>query len=175
MGLCRRLRALSGALCCQQSLALVTEWVSTLQKGCRESTLRPLFIFRIHLAFRLVVFAGVFPVYFFAMPRCGLVALCFKIGFCRVVTRSNTLFAAAGWCGFCRGNKPLGMWAEVKVHSYHALTHVCVGSCMCEPRPCLSYSRRRDRINSVLLRSYYKGGGGTLVPTLIRYKCSAAT
>ena len=25
----------------------------------------------------------------------------------------------------------LGMWAEVKVYSYHALTHVCVGSCMC--------------------------------------------
>ena len=25
----------------------------------------------------------------------------------------------------------LGTWAEVKVHSYHALTHVCVGSCMC--------------------------------------------
>ena len=26
---------------------------------------------------------------------------------------------------------PLGMWVEVKGHSYHALTHVCVGSCMC--------------------------------------------
>ena len=26
---------------------------------------------------------------------------------------------------------PLGTWAEVKVHSYHALTHVCVGSYMC--------------------------------------------
>ena len=24
---------------------------------------------------------------------------------------------------------PSGTWAEVKVHSYHALTHVCVGSC----------------------------------------------
>ena len=23
-----------------------------------------------------------------------------------------------------------GMWAEVKVHSNHALIHVCVGSCM---------------------------------------------
>ena len=56
---------------------------------------------------------------------------------------------------------PLGTWAEVKVHSYHALTHVCVGSCMCcaQPRPCLSYSRHRDRIDFVLLRSYYKGGG----------------
>ena len=24
-----------------------------------------------------------------------------------------------------------GTSTEVKVHSYHALTHVCVGSCMC--------------------------------------------
>ena len=30
---------------------------------------------------------------------------------------------------------PLGTWAEVKVHSYHALTHVCVGSCMCCAQP----------------------------------------
>ena len=62
--------------------------------------------------------------------------------------------------------KPLGTWAEVKVHSYHALTHVCVVVvCVArKPRPCLSYSRRRDRINSVLLRSYYKGGGGAQVP-----------
>ena len=28
-----------------------------------------------------------------------------------------------------------------------------------KPRPCLSYSRRRDHINLVLLRSDYKGGG----------------
>ena len=33
---------------------------------------------------------------------------------------------------------------------------VCV---VCKPRPCNSYSRRRDRITSVLWRSYYKGGG----------------
>ena len=26
---------------------------------------------------------------------------------------------------------PLGTWTEVKVQSYHALTHVCVGSCIC--------------------------------------------
>ena len=25
----------------------------------------------------------------------------------------------------------LGTWAEVKVHSYHTLTHMCVGSYMC--------------------------------------------
>ena len=25
----------------------------------------------------------------------------------------------------------LGKWVDVKVHSYHAFTHVCVGSCMC--------------------------------------------
>ena len=39
-----------------------------------------------------------------------------------------------------------------------------------KPRPCNSYSRRRDRINSVLWRSYYKGGEvgerGTVVPLL---------
>ena len=32
-----------------------------------------------------------------------------------------------------------------------------------KPRPCNSYSRRRDRINSVLWRSYYKGGGGSVI------------
>ena len=37
---------------------------------------------------------------------------------------------------------------------------VCVA---CKPRPCLSYSRHRDRINLVLLRSYCKGGGGGLL------------
>ena len=50
---------------------------------------------------------------------------------------------------------PLGTWAEVKVHSYHALTHMCVGSCM----PCLGYSRCRNHINLVRLHSSYKGGG----------------
>ena len=53
---------------------------------------------------------------------------------------------------------PLGTWVEVQVHSYHALTHVCVGSCMCRAQATPLSSRRRDRINSVLLRSYYKGG-----------------
>ena len=40
----------------------------------------------------------------------------------------------------------------------------CVSVVVCvarKPRPCLSYSRRRDCINSALLRSYYKKGGGT--------------
>ena len=42
----------------------------------------------------------------------------------------------------------------------HSLTCVSVVVCVVrKPRPCLSYSRRRDRINSVLWRSYYKGGG----------------
>ena len=42
----------------------------------------------------------------------------------------------------------------------HSLTRVSVVVCVVrKPRPCLSYSRRRDRINSVLWRSYYKGGG----------------
>ena len=31
-----------------------------------------------------------------------------------------------------------------------------------KPRLCLSYNRRRDRINPKLLRSYYKGRGGVL-------------
>ena len=43
----------------------------------------------------------------------------------------------------------------------HSLMCVSVVVCVArKPRPCLSYNRRRDRINSVLLRSYYKGGGG---------------
>ena len=43
----------------------------------------------------------------------------------------------------------------------HSLMCVSVVVCVVrKPRPCLSYSRRRDRINSVLLHSYYKVGGG---------------
>ena len=43
----------------------------------------------------------------------------------------------------------------------HSLTCMSVVVCVVrKPRPCNSYSRRRDRINSVLLRSYYKGRGG---------------
>ena len=63
----------------------------------------------------------------------------------------------------------LEMWVEVKVHSYHAHAHVWVGSCMCcvqatpmccvQATPCPSYSRRRDRNNSVHWHSLYKGGG----------------
>ena len=44
---------------------------------------------------------------------------------------------------------------------WHQLT---MQSSFLEPghlRPCPSYSRRRDRINLGLLRSLYKGGGGT--------------
>ena len=44
----------------------------------------------------------------------------------------------------------------------HSLTCMSVVVCVVhKPGPCNSYSRRRDRINSVLLRSYYKEGGGT--------------
>ena len=44
----------------------------------------------------------------------------------------------------------------------HSLTCMSVVICVVrKPRPYNSYSRRRDRINSVLWRSYYKGGGGT--------------
>ena len=42
----------------------------------------------------------------------------------------------------------------------HQLTMPVVVCVVCKLRPCLSYSRRRDRINSVLLRSLDKGGGG---------------
>ena len=43
----------------------------------------------------------------------------------------------------------------------HSVTCMSVVVCVVrKPRPCNSYSRRRDRINSVLWRSYYKGGGG---------------
>ena len=41
----------------------------------------------------------------------------------------------------------------------------CVSVVVCvarKPRPCPCYSRRRDRINLGLLRSYYRGGGGTV-------------
>ena len=57
----------------------------------------------------------------------------------------------------------------------HSLTCMSVVVCVVrKPRPCNSYSRRRDRINSVLWRSYYKGGGVIWYLILIRYKCSAA-
>ena len=43
----------------------------------------------------------------------------------------------------------------------HSLLCVSVVVCVVRKlRLCNSYSRRRDRINSVLWRSYYKGGGG---------------
>ena len=43
----------------------------------------------------------------------------------------------------------------------HSLTCMSVVVCVVrKPRPCNSYRRRRDCINSVLWRSYYKGGGG---------------
>ena len=51
-------------------------------------------------------------------------------------------------------------WRLRCTHTVHSLT--CVSAVVCvvrKPRPCLSYSRRRDLINSVLLCSYYKGGG----------------
>ena len=42
----------------------------------------------------------------------------------------------------------------------HSLMCMSVVVCVVrKPRRCNSYSRRRDRINSVLWRSYYKGGG----------------
>ena len=58
----------------------------------------------------------------------------------------------------------LEMWAEVKVHSYHAHAHVCASSCMCcKLRLCPSYNGHRDRNNSVHWSSLYRGGG--VLPT----------
>ena len=43
----------------------------------------------------------------------------------------------------------------------HSLTCMSVVVCVVrKPHPCNSYSRRSDRINSVLWRSYFKGVGG---------------
>ena len=55
----------------------------------------------------------------------------------------------------------LEMWAEVKVHSYHAM-RTCVLVVVCVARKlrlCPSHSGRRDRNNSVHWRTSYKGGG----------------
>ena len=47
-------------------------------------------------------------------------------------------------------------------HTLHSLTCVSVVVCVARKlRLCLSYSRRRDRINLGILRSYDKGGGVT--------------
>ena len=58
----------------------------------------------------------------------------------------------------------------------HSLTcmSVVVGV-MRKLRPCNIYSRRRDRINSLLWRSYYKGGGGYLwKDAMDRRTCNAS-
>ena len=53
----------------------------------------------------------------------------------------------------------------------HSLTCMSVVVCVVrKPRPCNSYSRRRDRINSVLWRSYYKGGGGKNTPQEVKFE-----
>ena len=53
-----------------------------------------------------------------------------------------------------------------------SLTCVSVVACvMRKLRPCPSYSRRRDRINLGLWRSFYKGGG---VPLSFRFRQTAA-
>ena len=50
-------------------------------------------------------------------------------------------------------------------HTMHSLTCVLVVVCVVrKPRPCLSYIRCRDRMNSVLWCSYYKGGGAPQNP-----------
>ena len=65
---------------------------------------------------------------------------------------------------FIRSPSPSLEWSRRCTHTMHSLTCMSVVVCVVrKPRPCNSYSRRRDRINSVLWRSYYKGGGGYVV------------
>ena len=71
-----------------------------------------------------------------------------------------------GWAG---GHTPLCPSSKNRVlhpiptHTMHSLTWVSVVVCVAHKlRPCLSYSRRRDRINLGLLRSYDRGGGGVI-------------
>ena len=50
----------------------------------------------------------------------------------------------------------------------HSLTCMSVYVCVVrKPRPCNSYSRRRDRINYVFWRSYYKEGGGGMCAAFV--------
>ena len=60
-------------------------------------------------------------------------------------------------------------------HTMHSPTCVSVVVCVArKPRPCLSYSRRRGRINLVLWRSYYKGGGLPHYPQFTTWDQTAA-
>ena len=44
---------------------------------------------------------------------------------------------------------PLGMWVEVKVHSYLACTHVCAGNYMCHAQAmALSQQSRRNQFRT---------------------------
>ena len=56
---------------------------------------------------------------------------------------------------------PLEMWAEVKVHSYHAHAHVCANSCMCcaQATTLSKLVGVRDHNNPIHWCSLYKGGG----------------
>ena len=60
-------------------------------------------------------------------------------------------------------------WRLRCTHAMRALT--CVSVVVCVPRklqPCLSYSRRRDRINLGLLHSLYKGGGVLIALSILK-------
>ena len=51
-------------------------------------------------------------------------------------------------------------WRLRCTHTMHSFMCLSVVVCVARKlRPCPSYSRRRDRINLVLWRSLYKGGG----------------
>ena len=86
---------------------------------------------------------------------------CFKDHGCESeISCSNDLLVLA---------RLLGTW--VKVGFYHAVTQVCFGRCMWHAQGCLSlsslsYMRRGDSINPVLMRSLDKGGHGASAPEI---------
>ena len=60
----------------------------------------------------------------------------------------------------------LEMWAEVKVHSYHAHAHVCVGSCNVL-RASYAFVQATVGVGTVTIPyigvAYTRGGGGSTV------------
>ena len=82
------------------------------------------------------------------VARCQVVSMCNCSAWCMIarrVSKPNICRLRILHCLCQHGCEPenfmfprlscvcihLEMWAEVKVHSYHARAHVCVGSCMC--------------------------------------------
>ena len=69
----------------------------------------------------------------------------------------------------------VGRWSHTPVPLFKKIAGSYMPVVVCAAhklRPRLSYSRRRDRINCVLLRSLDKGGGGYTTACLPDAKCS---